>query len=59
MKLPATIAEAVLMLAGLAVVAVGLAADPRDSGIVGIGVGLLTTAAAMGAKPDRQEGGDR
>lgn len=50
MNLPGTAAEAVMLLAGIAVVASGLTARPRDSVLVAAGIGLLTTAATMGAK---------
>lgn len=39
-----------MLLAGLGIVVTGLLANPRDSILVGAGIGLLTTAATMGAK---------
>lgn len=39
-----------MLLAGLGIVVSGLIATPRDSILVGAGIGLLTTAATMGAK---------
>lgn len=50
MTLPGTFAEAVMLLAGLGIVVSGLLATPRDAVLVGAGIGLLTTAATMGAK---------